>query len=145
MTPESAALVRASWAAVAPRVDAVAADFLARLFALDPDARALFAHVDMPMHRAKFVAMLDHLVDALDDPGLLVSESVPSGRRHGGYGVTARDYAAAGTALLQALAHALGPRFTPAVHDAWQELYALLAAVMQRAGSSPRGATTAGA
>ncbi|MDF1505841.1 globin domain-containing protein [Roseisolibacter sp. H3M3-2] len=140
MNPDSAALVRESWAILAPRADALAAAFYEHLFALDPDARALFARVDMTAHRATFVAMVGHLVAVLDDPGVLVSETIPSGRRHGGYGVTARDYDVAGTALQLALIDALGARGTPATRDAWRELWTLLAAVMQRAGRGPAAA-----
>lgn len=144
MSPEAAALVRATWAQLQPDVDAVTADFYARLFARDPEARALFAHVDMPAQRRKFAHTLGAMIRVLDDPGVLVSESVPSGRRHAGYGVRARDYATVGVALLQALEQALGAAWTPAVRDAWRELYDLLAAVMRRAGErAPRAGTPA--
>ena len=135
MSPEAAAEIRATWALLTPHADAVADDFYRRLFAQDPQAAALFSHVDMATQRRKFMSMLAELVRVLDDPGLLVSEAVPAGRRHVAYGARDTHYAAVGTTLLQAIEHALGPAFTPDARDAWRELYGLVAAVMRRAGS----------
>ena len=140
MHPDALALVRASWRELAPHADAVASDFYARRFALDERAAGLFAHVDMAAQRAKLLQMLQAMVDVADDPGRLVSEAVPSGRRHAGYGATRRDYELAGAALLQAMAASLGDRWTPPVREAWRELYELLAAVMVRAGEKSEGA-----
>ena len=134
MSPEATALVRESWPEIAVRGDAVCDDFYARLFALDPEARALFAHVDMATQRAKFMQMIGAMIDVLDDPGVLVSETVATGRRHAGYGATRRDFELAGSALLQAIGAALGDRWTPAMREAWRELYVLLSSVMMRAG-----------
>jgi hemoglobin-like flavoprotein len=133
MTPESAALVRASWALLAPEADAVAADFYRRVLALHPEAADLFAHVDLGGQRTKFVRMLDHILAVVDDPHALIAEVAPAGRRHLGYGVAARDYTLVGAALQQALAQALGGAWTPAVREAWRELYARVAGAMLRA------------
>jgi hemoglobin-like flavoprotein len=135
VSPESAALIRATWAQLAPQADAVADDFYRRLFDAAPETAGLFAHVDMAVQRRKFMHMVGELVRVLDDPGVLVSESVPSGRRHAGYGARDEHYVIVGGVLLQAIEHALGPAFTPDVGAAWRELYTLVAAVMRRAGS----------
>jgi hemoglobin-like flavoprotein len=135
MSPEATTLVRSSWAQLTPHADAVADDFYRRVFEASPEAAALFAHVDMAAQRRKFLNMIGELVRVLDDPGVLVSESVPSGRRHAGYGARDEHYPVVGRALLQAMEHALGPAFTPEVAAAWRELYTLVAAVMRRAGS----------
>jgi nitric oxide dioxygenase len=135
VSPESAAIIRATWAQLTPRADAVADDFYRRLFEASPEAARLFAHVDMAAQRRKFMHMLAELVRVADDPGVLVSESVPSGRRHAGYGARDEHYAVVGGVLVQAVEHALGPAFTPEAAAAWRELYALVAAVMRRAGA----------
>jgi hemoglobin-like flavoprotein len=137
MHPAAAAHIRATWATLAPNADALADDFYRRLFDLSPETAALFAHVDMRHQRGKFMGMLGELIRVLDDPGVLVSEAVPSGRRHAGYGARAEHYPLVGAALLQALEHALGDAWTPDVREAWRELYTLVAAVMQRAGTRP--------
>ena len=144
MSPESSALVRSTWSEIAPRTDEVSRDFYARLFELDPEARALFDGTDMDALRAKFMHTIATMVAVLDDPGVLVSESVPLGRRHGGYGVRARDYELAGTALMDALERVLGDRWTRETRDAWRELYALLAGVMMRAGGAQGAGATRG-
>ncbi|MDF1503062.1 globin domain-containing protein [Roseisolibacter sp. H3M3-2] len=140
MHADDADRIRASWARLAPHADAVADDFYARLFATAPDAAALFAHVDMAVQRQKFLRMVGDLVRVLDDPGELVSESVPSGRRHASYGARDEHWALVGRALLDAMAHALGDDFDRATRAAWQELYTLVSAVMQRAASRARPA-----
>jgi nitric oxide dioxygenase len=89
----------------------------------------------MASQRRKFFGMLAELVRVLDDPGVLVSESVPSGRRHAGYGARDEHYPMVGRALLAAMEHALGPAWTPDVAAAWRELYTLVSAVMRRAGT----------
>jgi hemoglobin-like flavoprotein len=140
VTPESADIIRATWAQLTPRADAVADDFYRRLFDVSPDAARLFAHVDMPAQRRKFMHMVGELVRVVDDPGVLVSESVPSGRRHVGYGARDDHYAVVGATLLQAIEHALGPAYTADAAAAWRELYTLVSAVMRRAGA--RAATS---
>ena len=143
MSPEAAAHVRASWALVAPHADAVADDFYHHLFELSPEAAALFAHVDMAHQRRKFMGMIHGLVQVLDDPGLLVSETAPAGRRHHHYHVRDEHYPLVGSALVGAIERQLGPAATPEVRDAWRELYALVSSVMRRASS--RAGATAGA
>lgn len=142
MSPEAAAHIRASWAQLVPQADAVADDFYRRLFVASPEAARLFSHVDMAAQRKKFMHMVGELVRVLDDPGVLVSESVPSGRRHAGYGARDEHYAVVGGVLLQAIEHALGPAYTPDVAAAWRELYTLVSAVMRRAGSRVSAGTT---
>jgi hemoglobin-like flavoprotein len=143
MSPEATSHVRASWALVAPHADAVADDFYRRLFALSPEAAALFAHVDMAHQRRKFMGMLHGLVHVLDDPGMLVSETAPAGRRHAAYGARDEHYPLVGSALVQAIEHQLGPAATPEVRDAWRELYALVSSVMRRASSRAGAAAPA--
>jgi len=135
MSPESAAAVRASWETLRPDLDALTDVFYHRLFALAPETLGLFAHVDLAEQRRKLGRMLQELVRVLDDPGALVDEVAPSGRRHVGYGARDAHYEPVGVALLQALEARLGDAFTPAVREAWRELYGLVAAVMRRAGA----------
>ncbi|HKW09630.1 MAG TPA: globin domain-containing protein [Gemmatimonadaceae bacterium] len=87
----------------------------------------------------KFAAMLTEIVRVIDTPDLLVSDVAASGRRHVGYGVRDRDYEDVGAALIWALSHGLGDRFTPDMQAAWREAYALLAAVMRRAAARRSG------
>ncbi|TIS32963.1 globin domain-containing protein, partial [Mesorhizobium sp.] len=46
------------------------------------------------------------------------------------YGVEERHYPIVGQALIETLAAGLGTAFTPAVREAWEAAYGLLASVM---------------
>lgn len=133
MTPDTEAAIRASWAEVSSRADAVAARFHARLVALDPEARAHFAGVEPAAHRRGLTRALEELAASLDEPERLVEVLVPLGRRHASYGVREEQFALAGDALLEALRETLGAAFTAEVEEAWRELVDLVAAVMRRA------------
>ena len=135
MTSDQANLVRSTWAVLKPRVDDVIATFYVHLFELEPEAAAMFAHVDMATQRKKFTAMFELLIRLLDDPADIVVETIPSARRHAAYGVSAHHLDAGHEALLRALADELGARFTPEVRQAYAKLYDLAAAVMRRAAA----------
>ena len=144
MSPENERLVRESWAMMAPVRDDVVKAFYARLFESAPSLQRLFASTDMVEQRKKFGAMLTEIVRVIDAPELLVSEVAASGRRHVSYGVKDRDYEDVGAALVWALSHSLGDKFTPEMQAAWREAYALLAAVMRRAAARQSGGFTLG-
>ena len=138
MTAERRHLVQASWDAVAAESVPLAERFYVHVFAMAPEARALFAATDMAAQRRKLTDMLAALERALDEPDRLVADAAALGARHAGYGVRDAHYAVVGDALRAALADVLGARFTAATHAAWTEAYGLLAALMRR------GATHAG-
>ncbi len=58
------------------------------------------------------------------------------GRRHAGYGVTAKHYEPVGAALLWTLEQGLGADFSPPVKAAWTETYMTVAGVMQKAAAA---------
>ena len=140
MTPERKQTVQAAWRLAEAHGDDLARAFYARLFVIDPSAAALFVSTDMPAQRQKLVAMLHGLVEALDNPPLLVPEAAGLARRHVTYGVTDAQYDSVGAALLHAVAETLGEAFTDDVRAAWSEAYALLASIMRRAAALPHGA-----
>jgi hemoglobin-like flavoprotein len=135
VTPERKQTVQRVWRLAEGRGDELARAFYARLFAIDPTAAPLFTSTDMPAQRQKLVAMLDELVDALDDPPRLVPETAGLARRHVTYGVTDAQYDSVGAALLHALEETLGEAFTDDDRAAWSEAYALLASIMRRAAA----------
>ncbi len=138
MTPDRQALVRDSWRVIAPDAVAVAPSFYERLFELNPDARALFAHADMPTQHRRVMEMLDAIVESLDSEEAFVSGLATLGRRHVRYGAEDGHYDSVGAALLHTLETALGDRWTPEVADAWAEAYRLMAGVMRRAAQRER-------
>jgi hemoglobin-like flavoprotein len=133
MNADQAQLIRDGWEELAPRVDEVAQAFYAKLFALAPEARAIFVHVDMAAQRRKFLDMLTMLVRLADDPADLLAASIPLAHRHMHYGVNEQHLTAGRQALIETIEGALGERLTPEAHRAWAHFYDLATAVMRRA------------
>jgi nitric oxide dioxygenase len=135
MTPEQILLVRASFAQVKALGDQAAALFYERLFALDPSLRALFKG-DPAVQRAKLLAALAMVVDALDRLHDVLPAVRDLGRRHARYGVLTEHYATVGSALIWTLEQRLGAAFTPAARRAWIDAYGLLAWTMLAAAEA---------
>ena len=132
MNAERKRLVLESWEAIGRDHDHVAVAFYDRLFEIDAGARSLFAKTEMVAQRSKFVQMLGDIVRNLDLPRDLIPTVSALGRRHVEYGVRDADYDRVREALFAALAVELGAGFTDEVRDAWEEAYALTAALMKR-------------
>jgi hemoglobin-like flavoprotein len=133
LTPRQRAVVRDTWAQVAPTAPAAAALFYGRLFEQAPALRGLFAHADMGAQYQKLTQMLGAAVAHLDRLDDLAPAVEGLGRRHAGYGVRDADYAAVGAALLWTLERGLGDAFTPEARAAWTTTYELLAGIMRSA------------
>jgi hemoglobin-like flavoprotein len=136
MNAERKRLVLESWDAIGRNHDRVAVAFYDRLFEIDAGARSLFAETNMVAQRGKFVQMMGEIVRNLDLPRDLIPTVSALGRRHVDYGVRDADYDRVREALFAALALELGTVFTEEVRDAWEEAYALTAAVMKRGAQS---------
>ena len=130
MTPEQIALVRESFAKVAPIAPAAAAMFYERLFTLDPSLRPLFKG-DMNEQGRKLMAMIGTAVANLHRVGEIVPAVRDLGRRHAGYRVKDAHYDTVAAALLWTLEQGLGDDFTPSTKDAWATCYGVLAGEMK--------------
>ena len=97
------ALIRSSFAVVAPRSEEVARHFYATLFSQAPATRDLFP-VNMEVQRSRLLRALVHVVQMVDRPDELVPFLEQLGRDHRKFGVLAEHYDAVGTALLSAVA-----------------------------------------
>jgi hemoglobin-like flavoprotein len=137
MTPKQKELVQHSFALLSPVAEQAGQLFYDRLFQLDPALRNLFKS-DLSEQSRMLMQMLSVAVRGLDR----LEEIVPAvrllGRRHAGYGVTERDFATVGAALLWTLERGLGPAFTPEVRDAWAAVYAVLTQTMLEGYSAER-------
>lgn len=134
MRPEQAALIRTTWAQVTPLGIAAAALFYERLFALDPELGAMFAHTDMERQGKTLLQTLAVVVAMADRLPALGPSLEELGRGHLGSGVMDRHYDTVGIALLATLETALGPAFTAPVREAWTLAYTGVATHM-RAGA----------
>ncbi len=132
MTPDQIALVKSTFIYAIPISDAVAKDFYGRIFASYPQLRHMFAE-DMTGQRQKLMMTLTAIVADLDNLDRLVPMVSELARRHVGYGVRDEHYPPVGGALIDALRHALGARFTPEVEAAWGAAYGLLSGAMIQA------------
>lgn len=137
MDNEQIHLVRDSYARFAPRAREVGAEFYRSLFALNPEARALFTG-DMDMQAQKLMDMIGAVVAALDQPEYLLDSCRALGARHASYGVVEEHYDDVGTALLKTLQAGLGEHYTEEVEAAWASVYGEMAETMIAAGQGAR-------
>ena len=132
MTPEQIRLVKGSWQKVLPIGDTAADIFYNKLFASDPALKTLFKG-DMAAQGKKLMSMITTAVVSLDNLAAIVPTVKDLGRRHGGYGVKAKDYDTVAGALLSTLHQGLGDAFTDDVKQAWVAAYTVLATTMKDA------------
>jgi hemoglobin-like flavoprotein len=130
MTPDQVFEIREIFAELVPIGDTVATLFYQRLFAIDPGLAPLFAATDRKAQGRKLMAALAFVVNGADRPMTLIMPLQALARRHVGYGVEESHYATVGEALIDTLGAYFGPRFTPALRDAWLAAYTLVSSVM---------------
>lgn len=129
MTPHQITLVQTSFARVAPIAATTADLFFGRLFDLAPQLRPMFPQ-DLAEPKKKLMSMLGTAVAGLGQLDTLMPAVRALGRRYAGYGVSARHYAPAGSALLWTLEKGLGEAFTPELKDAWATACIMLSTTM---------------
>ena len=135
MTPEQVKLVQDSFAKVVPIAGKAADIFYDRLFMIAPEVRPLFPS-DLTEQKKKLIQMLATAVTNLHQVEKIIPAVEDLGRRHAGYGVTAKHYEPVGAALLWTLEQGLGADFSPPVKAAWTETYMTVAGVMQKAAAA---------
>ncbi len=135
----SAALVRESFARVAPQGERFAAGFYANLFAEYPETRALFFGTDLEGQHRLLASALALLVESLDDEARLAGALRVLGTRYAGFGVSAVHYGIFAEVLLRTLEVQLGDAWTHAARQAWVD------ACVQVVGMMMEGAGAAAA
>lgn len=131
--------VQDSWRKVVPIADTAADLFYGRLFELDPLSRDMFPE-DLKEQKKKLLAMLGAAVGGLNNIDTLLPVVRDLGKRHVGYGVKESHYKTVGAALLWTLEQGLGAAWTPAVKDAWVEVYTALSGAMIEASAYRKAA-----
>ena len=130
LTAEDVALVRASFAQIAPIRERVADLFYERLFEIAPGLRPMFP-TNLAEQKRKLMAMIATAVGGLSDLDRLVPQVKALGARHANYGVTTAHYSIVGEVLTWTLARGLGDGFTANTRAAWTKVYGVLAGTMQ--------------
>jgi hemoglobin-like flavoprotein len=128
-------LIRKTFASVERQADVAALVFYRRLFELDPRLRPLFTS-DIQEQGKKLTDMLAAALSLLERPVELAGELEELGARHVNYGTRPEHYSTVRQALLDMLAEVLGDAFSPAVKQAWDELYDFIEAAMLRGAAA---------
>jgi len=131
MTQNEKVLVQNSLAQIAPTADAAAGLFYCRLFEMDPSLMPLFRGGDMKERGRKLMQVVAFTVGSLDRLEEILPAVHAMGARHARYGVTAKHYETAASALLWSLEMGLGNAFTPEVKRAWVSVYRFLVTHMK--------------
>ena len=139
--PETIPALQGSWAKVGAAVGLEPAGvlFFQRIFAIAPEALALFSFKDEPSlydapkfreHAIKVMKTVDVAVGMLTDVANLLPVLEGLGEKHKYYGILPPHYDVVGQALLETLALGLGDEFTPALKAAWAEIYGVISSTM---------------
>ncbi|MGH3155138.1 MAG: globin domain-containing protein, partial [Streptosporangiaceae bacterium] len=129
------ALVKESFAHVESASGKATAYFYGRLFASNPEMRALFPPA-MDRQRNGFFRALASLVWSVDCPEQLAALVAELGRDHRRFGVTARHYPEFMAALLATVREFAGPAWSAEVAAAWEALLDLVTRTMLEAADA---------
>lgn len=131
-------MLRSTFAVVERRAEHAVAFFYSHLFWHNPGVRELFPE-DMRAQRDRLFAALTHVVTHLEDPGL-PEYLAHLGRDHRKFLATPTLYAAVGSSLTAAFAHAAGGAWSVEAEKAWTEAYGYVAELMARGAEEAEAA-----
>ena len=129
MDPDDLGMVQETLALLADRLDDVAADLYAELFATAPQLRGMFPP-GMADQRARFLAALTTAVAGLADEAAVRPVLARLGRDHRRFGVRPEHYDVFGRALVAAVGRAAQDVWVPELEAAWRRTYAVVAGEM---------------
>lgn len=149
LSPESAAVIRATAGVVAEHAEQITARFYPRMFGAHPELLRVFNKGNQATGEqsralaASVVAYAVHLIDPDAPPFDHVLRRIAF--KHVSLGIRPEQYTIVGHHLLGAVAEVLGEAVTPEVASAWDEVYWLFATQLvaeearlyQRAGVDP--------
>lgn len=115
----------ASFEAMRPAADALAAAFYRRLFERRPDLRPLF-QTPLSVQQRKLIASLETIVRYLDDPPSQRAYLRELGRRHKEYGAQPAHYDLVIETLIEAMVEAAPGAMEPAIRDEWRQVLRLV-------------------
>jgi NAD(P)H-flavin reductase/hemoglobin-like flavoprotein len=128
-------LVKESFAHVESAAGKAMSYFYGRLFASNPEMRALFP-LAMDRQREHFFRALSRLVWSLDSPEQLAAFLGETGRDHRRFGVTARHYPEFMAALMATVREFAGPAWSDETAEAWQAVLDLVTRTMLEAADA---------
>jgi hemoglobin-like flavoprotein len=122
--------LEASFDLVAPRGDALMETFYARLFAVAPAVKPLFAHTDMRRQKAMLLGALVLVRKSLRDLDAIVPKLRELGAKHVAYGAQPAHYPVVGEVLIASMAEVAGDAWRPEYERAWAAAFAVVAGAM---------------
>ena len=128
--------LEASFDQVAPRGDELMDVFYARLFAVAPAVRPLFAGVDLRRQKGMLLAALVLLRRSLRDLEAVTPQLRDLGARHVRYGALPEHYPVVGQVLIASMAQVAGDGWTLEFELAWAEVYAVVSSAMLEGAAS---------
>jgi len=134
LEPRDRAFIEESFRLLAADSHGAAVCFYQHLFAISPDARALFV-IDTERQGSKMASTLAVIVNLIGNWGLLRGIVEDLALRHTAYGVTTAHYEIGGQALQAMLRDRLGPRWSPDIAVAWAKAYGAIMAAMVHAAN----------
>jgi hemoglobin-like flavoprotein len=129
ITSKQIELVQSSFQQVQPIAETAGEMLYGRIFVLAPETRALFDDDIRPQAR-RLMTAVTAAVDNLADLDKLTPVLTKLGARHVRYGVRPGHFDIGGAALIWTLEAGLGDAFTPAVRDAWEAAWSVVAGAM---------------
>ena len=101
--------------------------FYARLFAIAPAVRPLFANTDLDRQKAMLLSILVLVRKSLRNLDAIVPTLRALGARHVGYGARPEHYAVVGQVLIASLAEIAGEAWRPEHELAWAAAFEVIA------------------
>lgn len=127
-------LVKEGFAAIETFADKATSYFLGRLFAEDPQLRALFP-VTMDVERGRLFRDLTRVVWSLDDPDAFAAGLEQLGCDNLKYGIRPEHYETIGRALVATARRFAGDAWSPGIEAAWRETYRAATEIMVAAAA----------
>jgi hemoglobin-like flavoprotein len=124
------ALLRESFEAIKPHALEVMDHFYGELFSKHPEAKPLFAKVDMSKQKLALANGLSHIVEYLHEEDHLVDYLTKMGARHAQYGTKEVHFTWVGEALLKTFEYYFDEHWTPELKAEWTSALTLVASVM---------------
>lgn len=129
-------MIRSSWEKVTPNKKHHGQLLFHKLFEIAPEMTDLFPFGDdftkpqFTTHALNIMNALDHAIQNLDNPDVLIPKLRELGQMHAGFELTVKEFQHVGEALIWVLATGLGDDFTPQLRTAWGDVYAIITDVM---------------
>ncbi len=122
-------IIQSSWNNMVGKEEAVVSRFYKRLFSEHPEYRPLFTR-DMTTQRAKFLSMLNLIVNGLDNLEVLAGPLDVLGKKHRAMGIKKADYKIVANTLVNAIEDVSDQPLSEQEHQSWGDGLMLIASIM---------------